>query len=201
MIWVPSNAFNLIIMQVSLILLSIVSAAFAAPRPCPDPSVDAAKVELTKYEGQWFEIANSEFQRLTFQKDCKCTSPFYKFNQDSQNVTVINTCINQVTNIIDQRVGSALPVNPASGLGLLDVSFAPGPRTAVAANYVIVKLWGDYEQVLVGGSCKSFLWVLARTKSIPEERLTEILNYAASVGYDLPALKVQKTDQVNCPFV
>lgn len=169
---------------------------------CPDQKV-VASVDLNKYQGKWYEIASSLIIRSTFERNCKCVTAEYALNATAGEVSVLNTCVKKDTDVVDRIQGVAKPVDPTSDKGRFQVSFPSVPfgggKILNFPNYIVIKIYGDYEQVLVGAPCRSLLWILSRTPTIPEEKYNEILDYASSVGYNLGFLQVKKTIQDQCP--
>ena len=53
-------------------------------------------------------------------------------------------------------------------------------------DYWILKLDEDYQTVLVGEPRRKYLWVLSPYSESEKEIIHEYLNYAKSLGYDIP---------------
>eukprot|EP00121_Abeoforma_whisleri_P000749 Awhi_evm1s662 len=73
---------------------------------CKEQEV-VADFDLGDYQGQWYEIANTIIQRMSFQKNCQCTTATYTLATDSESVVVNNTCLNSQTNEYETTLGSA----------------------------------------------------------------------------------------------
>jgi len=69
-------------------------------------------------------------------------------------------------------------------LAALEVSFF-GPFYAA---YNVIALDKDYQYALIAGSNLNYLWILSRTKTIPDEVRNEYLMIAKSAGYDVSKL-------------
>jgi len=52
------------------------------------------------------------------------------------------------------------------------------------AEYRIVYLNDDYSQTVIGRTKRDYVWIMARTPSIPEKNYADILNFLAQQGYD-----------------
>ena len=59
-------------------------------------------------------------------------------------------------------------------------------------DYRILWLSSDYDLALVTGSDRSYLWILARTPSIPAERQAALVEHAALLGFDTSKLEYPK---------
>lgn len=153
----------------------------------PLPVVE--KVDLTRYQGQWYEIARLP---MFFEKKCdRDITANYTLNAD-QTVRVDNRCI-QASGEPKQSIGQAKPAD-ASG-AKLKVTFLPeGLRWLPfgQADYWILKLDPDYQVALVGEPRRRYLWLLSRTPQLDTATKTEYLNYAKSQGYDLSELITPK---------
>ncbi|KAI8928330.1 Calycin-like protein [Entophlyctis helioformis] len=181
-----------------LALLVLAWASLVAAQPpgtdCPLPG--SGEVDFTRYTGRWYEIGESSFVRNTIQRGCKCTEARYTLIGPGR-VAVQNVCTNtsaggSVAIALGTAVSLPSPGRPA-GLG---VSFSGVDSPFV--NYIPVKIFGDYEQVLVGTPCFSIMWILARTPTIPYRRLKKIIHYAESVGFKPEKIGFQLADQLTC---
>ncbi|MNU00486.1 Outer membrane lipoprotein Blc precursor [compost metagenome] len=59
----------------------------------------------------------------------------------------------------------------------------------------------DYKYALVAGKNLNYLWILSRTKEIPEAVKTKFLNIATEIGYDTSKLVWVKHDRTDSPFI
>lgn len=63
----------------------------------------------------------------------------------------------------------------------------------IKADYRIVYLDEGYTQTIIARQKRDFIWIMARTPTIPEEDYERLVRFAASIGYD--ASKIQKVPQ------
>ncbi|KAI9099913.1 Calycin-like protein [Phlyctochytrium arcticum] len=205
-----------------------VQVGVSVPPTCPVPP-SIKSLDLEKYQGTWYEIGTTNFVRNTIERGCDCVTAEYSLNYDNEtetvtpslwsrtndkkhsakkyhdsataevkSINVLNTCYNTTEQAYSIANGTAVPVGGKEKPGELQVNF-PQSRQETGANYVVTKIWGDYEQVLVGGQCYRYMWILARENVVPEERLEEIKQFATDLGFDLTALEFQLTNQTDCP--
>lgn len=151
----------------------------------PPQTVD--QVDLKKYAGLWYEIARLP---VIFQKVDERATAKYSLNTDG-HIALVNTAYKQ--NGENRSVtGTAVPVEK-SGNAKLKVSidnffaklFGSPPEYG---NYWILKLDTDYRYALVGSANRKTLWLLARTRHIPEPVFREYIAHAAQAGYDTDRL-------------
>lgn len=160
--------------------LLLVSCATTS-RPLPI----AAKVDLAKYAGKWFEIA-----RLpnAFQRDDSRATAEYALQVDG-SMAVRNT--EQRPDGTKKTIEGRAVAVPASNDARLRVKFgglaalAPVPT---AGNYWIIALEPDYSLALVGTPDRRFLWLLGRTPTIPPKKLAAYVARARGLGFPVERL-------------
>ncbi|HSG65690.1 MAG TPA: lipocalin family protein [Gammaproteobacteria bacterium] len=59
----------------------------------------------------------------------------------------------------------------------------------IKADYRVIYLDDAYETTVIGREKRDFVWVMARTPTIPERRYAEIVGLLTRVGYDVAALE------------
>ncbi|MCA5004876.1 lipocalin family protein [Sphingobacterium bovistauri] len=135
--------------------------------------------ELNKYLGEWFEIARLDF---FWEKGLKNVRAVYTLNDDG-SIKVDNSGVRIKDNKLKQNIGKA-KFQSDPNLGALQVSFF-GP---FYSGYNIMHIEGDYEYALVFGENLDYLWILSRSKTIPEDVKAKYLDYSAKAGYDINAI-------------
>lgn len=141
--------------------------------------------DLNRYLGEWYELARFNFR---FEKNLKNTRANYTLNDDG-TVSVTNSGYDYVKKKHKVANGKAkLAGKPREGK--LKVSFF-GP---FYSPYNIVAIKGDYEYALVMGKNTDYIWVLSRTKTLPEAVKQDFLQTARQAGYDLSRLVWVKHD-------
>lgn len=143
-------------------------------------------VDLGRYVGDWFEIARfpNRFQRT-------CTSDVrasYAQRADGR-LDVVNRCrtadgvieARGVARVVDERTFSRLKVRFAPAW----LSFIP----AVWGDYWIIGLGDDYSWAVVGSPERDYLWILARTPRLDDQRTEAARSAARANGFDLDRLR------------
>ena len=132
-------------------------------------------VDLTRYLGQWYEIARFDHW---FERGMTHTKATYTMRDDG-DIQVVN--IGLKDNRIKTSTGRAKLTDQE---GLLRVSFF----WPFYGDYRILWLDENYHHALVGGSDSGYLWILSRTPAINEESKNIILTEAKRRGYDTERL-------------
>ena len=63
----------------------------------------------------------------------------------------------------------------------------------IKSDYRIVYLDDDYSQTIIGRQKRDFIWIMARTPTIPDQDYDRMIEFAASLGYDTS--KIERVPQ------
>ena len=69
------------------------------------------------------------------------------------------------------------------------------------SGYNVVALDENYQYALIAGKNLDYLWILSRTKTIPEDIKTKYLKIAEEIGYDTSKLIWVKHDKTDSPYL
>lgn len=154
----------------------LLSACSTLPPPGITP---VSGFQLQRYSGKWYEIARLDHR---FERGLSDVSASYAPRADG-SVSVINRGFDTGAGRWKQAEGRAL-FNGDAHSGSLKVSFF-GP---FYGGYHIVALDPDYRWSMVAGNDRSYLWILAREKHLPDAVLTTLLAQARQLGFDTDKL-------------
>jgi len=146
----------------------------------PEDVTPVDHFRLERYLGTWYEIARLDH---SFERGLSHVTADYSLRDDG-GVRVINRGYSAAKDAWQEAEGKAYFVK-ASDHGFLKVSFW-GP---FYGSYIIFEL--DHEQYqysLVCGPDRSYLWILAREPSIPDEIRDMLVGKAASLGFETEKL-------------
>jgi len=161
------------------------------------------EVDPQKYLGMWFEVARSpnDFEdnlpKLRGEKYGPCTSPTARYAAISWNkISVQNSCeraaIDDISRLRVDGVTGLATIQRNSANRKLKVAFGPKVArffqrifTGGGADYWIYGIGpendeGLYSWALVSGPARDNIFILSRTKELPQEQLAEILELAKS---------------------
>jgi apolipoprotein D and lipocalin family protein len=150
-----------------------------------DPVRTVAAVDLDRYLGEWFEIARFPNR---FQGNC-ASDVRASYARQSDRLAVVNRCQDAEGRAVEAR-GVARVVDPRSS-AKLKVRFAPAVLSFlpfVWGDYWILGLADDYSWAVVGSPDRKYLWILARTATIDDERLASAVEAARKNGFDVERL-------------
>jgi apolipoprotein D and lipocalin family protein len=167
---------------VPLTLACIVPHQAAADEP---PVQTVQKVDLNRYVGTWYEIAN--FPRFFLPKCAADTVSEYTPNSDG-SIAIKSSCRTEDGGV-DEEHGTATPVKDSDNTRL-EVTFIR-PFTA---NYVVVGLDPEYRWTVIGSVNRKSLWILSRTPRLAQPELERALAVASSQGYPMQKLRYTPQD-------
>lgn len=166
--------------------LGVLLLASCGTAPLENPPATAAAVDLTRYAGTWHEIARLP---MPFQRPGDSATATYGANADGTlSVHNVATAPNGETSEIR---GTATVLDPGQNSKLLVkfnawfATFIPKPEHG---NYWILHVDERYQRALVGTPDRRYLWILARTPTIPQADEEALIAKAHDLGYDVSKL-------------
>ncbi len=170
----------------------IVVFSFSACSSIPEKATPVSNFDVEKYKGLWYEIARIDFKH---EKNMDNVTAQYSLNKDG-SVKVFNSGYDYKKQEWEKAEGKA-KFRGAKDVGALKVSFF-GP---FYSGYNVIALDDSYKYALVAGKNLDYLWILSRTKDIPETVKNEYLEQAKQIGYDTTRLIWVKHDRDDSPFL
>jgi apolipoprotein D and lipocalin family protein len=175
---------------ICICLLSFIGCATTTTQRLELPPLKAvSEVDLNRYAGTWFDIANFPRQ---FQKDCAGTTAKYTLRDDG-DIDVLNSCrYGSLDGELRSKLGRARIVDKATNAKLKVSFFRP-----FWGQYWIVDLDEDYQYAAVGHPGRDYLWILSRTPTLADTTYQAILGRLESLDYDTSRLV--RTQQRSLP--
>ena len=138
-------------------------------------------VDIERFMGPWYVIANIP----TFlEKDAHNAVETYMLNDDG-------TIATNFTFRKGGFDGKVKEYNPKGFITDTETNAIWGMRFIwpIKADYRIIYLDDDYTQTVIGRQSRDYVWIMARTPSIPEEDYDRIVEFIATFGYDMSKLQ------------
>lgn len=150
--------------------------SLAACSTLPPPGIQPVSgFDVQRYSGQWYEIARLDH---SFERGMSDVSARYTLQPDG-SVAVLNRGYDTAAGRWKQALGRAL-FNADPTTASLKVSFF-GP---FYGGYHVVALDPAYRWAMIAGNDRSYLWLLARERSLPAEVSAPLLQQAQALGFD-----------------
>ena len=153
-------------------LAAVVAGCVSGPKVDNTP---VAALDLNRYLGEWYEIARFDH---SFERGVEQAKANYTLNEDG-TIKVVNSGIK------DGKPKTAIGKGKRTDTpALLRVSFF-GP---FYADYRVMMIDEGYTYALVGSGSADYLWMLSRTRDLPDSTKSELLSEAKRRGYDTDKL-------------
>lgn len=146
---------------------------------CQNEPLDVARVDLSRMQGKWFEIA-----KLPRPSQAGCTGTTAEYTLKSKNeLLVVNECHDGNLQGPLKRAAARAVANDAAVPAKLslDFGFAYG-------DYWVIDVGPDYEYLVVGHPTRDYLWILSREKTLPKTTLDGVLARAQARGFPVGIL-------------
>jgi apolipoprotein D and lipocalin family protein len=179
-------------------LLAVLLLAGCASRgegPVPPRTVGA--VDLTRYQGAWYELARMP---MFFQRGCAQSEARYDLQEDG-GLAVLNRCRTLDGDWKEVR-GRAEPEVEGRTDKLwisFDTWFSRFIPGAARGEYWVLYLDDDYRTAVVGNPDRRYLWLLSRTPVVSEKVRQQLLEAAEGQGYDTDLLIWRVSDSALSP--
>ena len=165
--------------KISLALLTLILLGCLGK---PDAVQPVAPFALDRYLGRWYEIARLDH---SFERGLDHVNAEYSLRDDG-TVRVLNRGYDPAKKEWQEAEGKAQFVD-SKNEGYLKVSFF-GP---FYGSYVVFGLdQQDYQYSFISGPDTSYLWLLARTPTVPDAVMQQFLTEAKKAGFDTSKLIV-----------
>lgn len=182
------NKEKLLIGSAALVAAGGAILYFRTRADIPERAEPVDNFDVQRYLGRWYEIARFDYR---FEKNIDNAVAQYSLQEDNY-VHVRNSGYDHKKKKWTEVNGIA-KFRGDTNRAALKVSFF-GP---FYAGYNVIALDEDYQYALVAGRKLDYLWILSRTKSIPESIKNKYLEIAEKIGYDTSRLIWVKHDKTN----
>ena len=142
-------------------------------------------VDLERFMGPWYVIANIP----TFiEKGAHNAVENYELNDDGTVATTFTFRKGSFD-------GKLKEYNPKGFVLDAETNARWGMRFVwpLKSDYRIVYLDDDYSATVIGRQARDFVWIMARTPTLPDAEYQEIVNFVGGLGYDTS--KIERVPQ------
>ena len=134
-------------------------------------------VDLSRFMGDWYVIANIP----TFiEKGAHNAVESYRMNPDGTIATTFTFRQDGFNGPLKRYEPTGFVLDKASN-AVWGMRFV----WPVKADYRIIHLDPGYTQTIIGREARDYVWIMARTPSIPEADYQRLLTQLAGQGYDI----------------
>jgi apolipoprotein D and lipocalin family protein len=159
-----------------ILFAALLSLALTGCLGMPEQVTPVTGFELNRYLGKWYEIARLDH---SFERGLDQVTAEYGLRDDG-GVSVLNRGFSVEDQEWSEAEGKAYFVH-ADDEGYLKVSFF-GP---FYGSYVIFELDREnYQYAFISGPDTSYLWLLARTPTVPQAVIDLFLQRSKALGFN-----------------
>jgi len=167
-------------------LLAVFAAFFLTACASTEPDMKTVDyVDIERFMGPWYVIANIP----TFlEKGAHNAVETYRLDDDGSIAT-------KFTYRDGSFEGKEKEFNPRGFIKDTETNALWGMRFIwpIKADYRIIYLDDDYTQTVIGRQKRDFVWIMARTPTIPDADFERLVAFVESIGYD--ASKLERVPQ------
>lgn len=161
----------------SLFLLPLLLFYCASPQPMPT----AAKVDLPRFMGKWYVIANIP----TFiEKGAHNATEEYSLTPEQEIATVFTFRADSFEGKEKKYHPRGFVVNRESNAEWKMQFLWP-----FKSEYLISYVNADYTQTVIARTKRDYVWIMARTPQMSEEDYAKLVAFLAGHGYDTEKIR------------
>lgn len=158
----------------SAVILGVGLLFFNSCATMPEGATVVKPFDKKKFLGKWYEIARMDSR---FEKNLTNVMAIYSL-KDNGDIRVVNKGYDTEKNKWKMVKGKAKFRNNADEAALKVSFFGP-----FYSGYNVLAIDDEYTYALIAGNDLSLLWILSRSKDIPESVKREYLKIAEDLGY------------------
>ena len=146
------------------------------------PLKSAAHVDLPRYMGDWYVIANIPYFA---EKNCYDSIESYALRADGDIDNWFTCRKGSFEAPMKRRANALAVVDDKTSNSVWHVRFFK----IISVKYVILAVDPNYQWALVGHPSRNYGWILARSKVLDEATYGRALDILAANGYDISRFK------------
>jgi len=166
----------------------------AGCRATHPPLTTEAKVDLARFMGDWYVIANIP---TSVERGAHNAVESYRLDSDGS----IATTFTFRADAFDGKIKRYCPrgfVRDTASNAIWGMQFI----WPIKSDYRIVHVSPDYQRTIIGREKRDNVWIMARTPQLAEAELAELRQRVGREGYDLTTLELvpqQWPESANAP--
>lgn len=145
------------------------------------PITPVDEVDLDRFMGDWYVIASIP---TAMERGAYNAVETYSRAPDDRIDTVFRFRKEGPAGELETMTPSGF-VRPGTGNAVWGMQFV----WPIKAEYIIASLAGDYSDTIVARNKRDYVWIMARTPTLPEARYRHLVGEVAAMGYDVSRLR------------
>ncbi|MHB1059623.1 MAG: lipocalin family protein [Rhodanobacter sp.] len=171
-------------MQIPKSLLMVCSLAMVAATACASdmaPIKPVAHVDLPRFMGSWYVIASIP---SFLEKKAYNAVETYRLQPDGRIDTSFRYRKSSFDNPV-KTIHSTGFVTPDTGNAIWGVQLV----WPIKAQYVVAYLDDNYSQTIIARDKRDYVWIMARTPTIPQADYDALVARVKAMGYSVPDIR------------
>jgi len=173
------NTMKISVFAVSFLITIFSISGCTSMKP---PLKSAAHVDLPRYMGDWYVIANIPYFA---EKNCYDSIESYALRADGDIDNWFTCRKGSFEAPMKRRANALAVVDDKTSNSVWHVRFFK----IISVKYVILAVDPNYQWALVGHPSRNYGWILARSKVLDEATYGRALDILAANGYDISRFK------------
>lgn len=164
-------------LKIAILCAPLLATAGGCAAAAPPPLPPVASVDLPRFMGRWYVIANIPTR---IEREAHNAVETYSLAPDG----TIETVFTMRKGSFDSPLKTYKPrgfVLDRTSNALWGMQFV----WPVKADYRIIHLSPDYSTTVIGRQKRDYVWIMARTPQIAQGEYEELLRFVAAQGYDI----------------
>jgi apolipoprotein D and lipocalin family protein len=172
---------------VGAMFLSMLGACASAPDANLKPVALVSKVDLPRFMGDWYVIANIP---TMLEKGAHDAKEHYALDADGRIATTFTFRADAFDGPAKRYTSTGAVVEGSGNAVWTEQYIWP-----FKADYRISYLSDDYTETVIARDKRDYVWIMARTPTIPDADLDRLTAFVGRQGYDVS--KLQRVPQAS----
>ncbi|NID15875.1 lipocalin family protein [Luteibacter yeojuensis] len=164
-------------------ILTVIMLAVQPLAGCaaPAPIVPVPHVDVARFMGDWYVIAAipTRFERHAYR-----AVESYSLRPDGRVKTTFRYRVDAMDGELKTMHATGF-IRENTGNAVWGMQFI----WPIKAEYIVAWLDPDYRSVIVARSKRDYVWIMARTPTIPRQEYDRLVERVAAMGYDTRKLR------------
>lgn len=163
--------------RIAVLATAFGAALWAGCRSVALEPLPLPKLDLARYMGDWYVIANIPYFA---EKNCFDSIESYALRTDGDIDNWFTCRKKSFAAPLERKANALAKVQDKSSNATWRVRFFK----VISVKYLILDLDPQYQWVVVGHPSRRYGWIMSRSKTLPDETYKSIIGRLADQGYD-----------------
>lgn len=158
-------------------LLTTLLTACASDRSAERPLRTVTQVDIPRYMGDWYVIANIPYFA---ERNCHDSVESYALRDDGRIDNWFSCRRGSADDKFERKATALATIENKASNAEWSVKFF----RLISVKYLVLELDSEYRWAVIGHPSRNYGWIIARDKTLPEQTYQELLQRLGQQGYD-----------------